>query len=153
MFRILRPPAPLDIGPSEKSLFLAGSIDMGNAPRWQTTIEDAFRDFDVVILNPRREDWDATWRQSIDHPRFVEQVEWELRAQQIADVIAMYFDPQSKAPVTLVELGLFARSGKLIVCCPEGFWRKGNVDVVCRMYDIPQVVTLDELIGAARRRL
>ena len=44
MFRILRPPAPLDIGPSEKSLFLAGSIDMGNAPPWQTTIEDAFRD-------------------------------------------------------------------------------------------------------------
>ena len=65
----------------------------------------------------------------------------------------MYFAPETKAPITLLELGLFARTGKAVVCCPEGFWRKGNVDVVCRMYDIPQVVTLDELIGAARRRL
>jgi hypothetical protein len=27
-------------------------------------------------------------------------------------------------------------SKKLIVICPDGFWRKGNVEVVCSLYDI-----------------
>ena len=36
----------------------------------------------------------------------------------------------ARAPITLLELGLFARSGKLIVCCPDGYWRKGNIEVV-----------------------
>ena len=44
------------------------------------------------------------------------------------------------------ELGLYARSGKLKVCCPEGFWRRGNVEVVCRRYHVPLFSSLDELI-------
>jgi hypothetical protein len=58
----------------------------------------------------------------------------------------MYFDKDTKSPITLLELGLFARGGTIIVCCPEGYWRKGNVDVVCEKYDIVQVDTLDKLI-------
>jgi hypothetical protein len=43
---------------------------------------------------------------------------------------------------------LFAASGKLLVCCPPGYWRKGNVDVVCARYSIPQLPTLAELCDA-----
>lgn len=152
MARTLRPPASIDIRPSEKSLFLAGSIDLGNAPPWQIAVEEALADIDGVILNPRRDNWDAGWEQSLDNRQFVEQVEWELQGQEVADVIAMYFEPETKAPVTLLELGLFARSGKLIVCCPAGFWRKGNVDVVCKKYGAMQVSSLEEMIAAIRRR-
>jgi hypothetical protein len=49
----------------------------------------------------------------------------------------MYFDPNTKSPISLLELGLFAQSKKLIVCCPRGFWRKGNVDITCDRYGIP----------------
>jgi len=63
-----------------------------------------------------------------------------------ADLIVFYFSPETKSPVSMLELGLFVRSGKVIVCCPEGFWRKGNVDVVCKKYDVQQVNTLEELI-------
>lgn len=49
-------------------------------------------------------------------------------------VIAMWFAPETKAPITLLELGLFARSGKVIVGCPDGFWRKGNVEIVCARF-------------------
>lgn len=49
----------------------------------------------------------------------------------------MYFSPNTKSPISLLELGLFARSGKVRVVCPEGFWRKGNVDIVCQYYNIP----------------
>jgi len=152
MARILRPPASIDIRPPEKSLFLAGSIDLGNAPPWQSAVEEALADIDGVILNPRRHNWDAGWEQSLDNRQFVEQVEWELQGQEVADVIAMYFAPETKAPVTLLELGLFARSGKQIVCCPSGFWRKGNIDVVCKKYGAMQVSSLEEMIAAIRRR-
>ena len=126
---------------------------MGRAAEWQTSVEEALAGSDVAILNPRRKDWDATWAQSIDDPRFREQVEWELQALERAEVIAMYFAPETKAPVTLLELGLFARSGRVAVCCPEGFWRKGNVDVVCARYGVPRFETLEALIDDVRRRI
>lgn len=65
----------------------------------------------------------------------------------------MYFDPNTKSPISLLELGLHAREQKLIVLCPEGFWRKGNVDVVCEYYGINQVDTFDELIEFLRNHI
>jgi hypothetical protein len=62
----------------------------------------------------------------------------------------MYFDPNTKSPISLLELGLHAKEQKLVVLCPEGFWRKGNVDVVCEYYSINQVDTFDELIEFIR---
>src|SRR5262249_15078179 len=120
MARVLKPPAPLSLVERKPSVFLAGSIQMGGAEDWQTQVERALADLDVVILNPRRDEWDASWVQSISNPQFRGQVEWELEAQERAGVVAMYFAPATKAPITLLELGLFARSGKAIVCCPDG---------------------------------
>lgn len=150
---ILKPPQPLDLAPDRPGLFLAGSIEMGRAVHWQALFEQELSDLDVTILNPRRDDWDASWEQSLRNPNFRGQVEWELDAQEKADAIAMYFAPETHAPITLLELGLFASSQKLIVCCPEGFWRKGNVEVVCLRYGVPTVETLPELVAATRRRM
>jgi len=136
-----------------KSVFLAGSIEMGVAENWQNKVERLLSKTDVVIFNPRRDDWDSTWIQSIDNPQFLEQVVWELTAMEKANVIAMYFDPSTKSPISLLELGLFARSNKMIVCCPDGFWRKGNVDIVCAKYGISQAETLDELIQSIIQKL
>ena len=152
MAHILKPPAPIALG-GKRSVFLAGSIEMGLAEPWQAQVEHALADLDVVILNPRRDEWDASWEQSIRNPQFRGQVEWELAAQEQADVVAMYFAPATKAPITLLELGLAARSGKLVVCCPDGFWRKGNVEVVCDRYRIPLVADLTSLIAQVRGRL
>jgi hypothetical protein len=149
---ILKPPVPLDLA-GRRSIFLAGSIEMGRAEPWQAQVEAALSDLDVVILNPRRDEWDASWVQSIANPPFREQVEWELAAQDLATVIAMYFAPATKAPVTLLELGLAARSGKLVVCCPDGYWRKGNVEVVCARYGISLVADLAALVAEVRKAL
>lgn len=56
---------------------------------------------------------------------------------KIADIIFLYFSPETKSPISLNELGLHADSGKLIVCCPDGFWRKGNVEITCARHGIP----------------
>lgn len=138
--------APNKIRDDGFTIFLAGSIEMGKAENWQDKVKQLLKDEDVIIFNPRRDDWDSIWVQSIDNDKFREQVEWELRAMEHADKILMYFDPDTKSPISLLELGLFADSGKLIVVCPKGFWRKGNVDIVCRRYEIKQVKTIEEAI-------
>jgi len=124
-------------------VFLCGSIEMGAAENWQTRLVQMLDDTRGTLLNPRRDDWDSSWEQSIDNPQFSEQVEWELRAQEMADLVVVYFDPATKSPITLLELGLFQE--KCVVCCPKGYWRKGNVDIVCYRYGAPTVATVEEL--------
>ena len=153
MPNILKPPTPLTAQEGSQSVFLAGSIEMGVAEDWQQVVTAQLEDTDITIYNPRRDEWDSSWEQSIENPVFRQQVEWELAAQEMADMIIMYFAPSTQSPITLLELGLFAHSKKLVVCCPEGFWRKGNVDVVCNRYGIPMVDTSVELVAAVRSRL
>lgn len=134
-------------------MFLAGSIEMGVAEDWQSRVATAFADRDeLVLLNPRRDAWDASWEQSIDNPVFREQVEWELEGLARADVIALCLVPGTKSPISLLELGLHAASGKVVVHCPEGFWRKGNVDVVCARFGIERHDAWEDWISALRSR-
>lgn len=142
--KVLKAPSRINRDPM---VFLAGSIEMGKAEDWQTRITNAFNHSDVIILNPRRDDWDSSWVQSINNEKFKEQVDWELDMLDRCDTIVMYFDPKTMSPISLLELGLYADSGKLIVCCPEGFWRKGNVDIVCARKNIPMASNIDELIS------
>lgn len=131
----------------KKSIFLGGSIEMGLSENWQTEMGNAFsRGGQFVVFNPRRDDWDSSWVQEITNPQFNQQVNWELHALEKADFIIIYFDPQTKSPISLLELGLFAQSGKLTVICPPGFWRKGNVDIVCNRYNVPLFESIDEFM-------
>ncbi|MFO0561451.1 MAG: nucleoside 2-deoxyribosyltransferase domain-containing protein [Polyangiales bacterium] len=150
--KVITAPEPIDLAPHDHALFLAGSIEQGAAIDWQSVVIDALADVPLTVLNPRRAQWDSTWPQSASDPRFREQVQWELTALERANTIALYLDPNTKAPVSLLELGLFARSSKLIVCCPDGFWRKGNVDIVCERYAIETAATIDALVARARAR-
>lgn len=113
-------------------VFLAGSIEMGTAEDWQSALLLELESYNIDVYNPRRKQWDSSWVQSIDNPHFKEQVNWEIDAIEDADLVVFYFDPKTKSPITLMELGLVAyRHTRVIVCCPDGFWRKGNVEVVC----------------------
>src|SRR3974390_885282 len=101
--KVIKAPQKLEIdGPA---IFLAGSIEMGKAVDWQTLMTNKLYDFKATILNPRRDDWDSSWEQKIENPQFSEQVNWELDALDRADIIAMYFDPKTMSPISLLELG------------------------------------------------
>lgn len=150
---VVTSPEPLPAAQDRPRVFLGGSIDMGNAPDWQKGLIDALSSTNVVILNPRRPDWNPKWRPEASEPEFRRQVEWELAALESADVIVLYFSPGSQSPVSLLEMGLHARAGKLLVLCPPGFWRKGNVDITAERYGVEQVSTLEELIEATKRRI
>lgn len=120
---------------------------MGAAEHWQEMVVKRLADEPVLILNPRRDDWNGEWEQRKENPEFRQQVEWELNALAQSDHIVCYLDPSTKSPISLLEMGLYAQSGKLSVVCPEGFWRKGNVDIVCEKYGFPQFDSLDALIN------
>ncbi len=134
--QIIKPPSK-ELPKFKRTLFLAGSIDQGKAGDWQKRVENELKNFDITIYNPRRDDWDDSWEENIKNPNFFEQVNWELEKLESCGIILMYFEPNSKSPISLLEFGLFAKNAKLIVCCPEGFWKKGNVDIVCQKYGIP----------------
>lgn len=141
---------PLYVQAEMPSLFLAGSIEMGKAIDWQQEVIDALRT-DRTIFNPRRADWDASWKQDINNPQFYEQVTWELDHLSTASVVLFRFVAGTMSPISLLELGLVAASPRLariIVWCDEGFWRKGNIDIVCERYDIKQVSTLEGALAA-----
>lgn len=128
-------------------VFLAGSIEMGKAEPWQEKIETLMEEYGGTLLNPRRPDWDSSWEQTLEDTNFRTQVEWELAALDAADQILLYFDPKTKSPISLLEMGLHARSGKLIVACPEGFWRRGNVQITGLRYGFPVLPTLEAMIS------
>lgn len=136
-------------------VFLAGSIEMGLAEPWQERLVKWFEHKDVVFYNPRRTDWDSSWRQDKTHTEFRKQVEWELDAMELADLVVYYFDPATKAPITLMELGIHASKNptKCIVCCPEGYWRKGNVDIVCEKYGVMVVSNWTDFVDAIGRNI
>ena len=135
---------------SSITVFLAGSIEMGAAENWQQKLENILEDIEqeITLFNPRRDDWDSSWVQKQTNPQFNHQVNWELNMLDKSDIIFMYFSPETKSPISLLELGLYAHNGKMIVCCPDEFWRKGNVDIVCTRYDIPLFNNFDEAVGA-----
>lgn len=128
-------------------LFLGGSIEMGAAENWQKRLADKLTDYDnLVIMDPRRDDWDSSWVQDpTPGTQFHEQVTWELVCQDAADTIIYYFDPNTKSPITLLELGIY-KDKNLVVCCPENFYRYGNVVMVCDKYKIPLVHSFDTLV-------
>lgn len=138
MINVITAPKVLKNSLHDNTLFLAGSIEMGNATNWQNELifelETSFNsDFNLTIFNPRREDWNS----KCGSPEFYQQVTWELMMLEKSDLIFLYFDPDTKSPISLLELGLYTKSKKIIVFCPEKFYRKANVEIVCSFYNIP----------------
>lgn len=131
------------------TVFLAGSIEMNSAENWQKFLEEHFATYPATFFNPRRDDWKSDWKQTLEDANFVEQVEWELEMLERCDFIFMHFDPATKSPISLLEFGMYAKSDpkKLIVSCPEGFWRKGNVQVTSKRYGN---ALFDDIFSATR---
>lgn len=128
------------------NLFIAGTIDCGDSVNHQQAIIDELNKEDTVhpimIYNPRREDWPD----NNDNNEIEKQINWELYHLERADLIVMNILGSSKSPISLMELGLFARTGKLIVFCNPNFYRYDNVRIVCRAYNIPLYNTNDILV-------
>ena len=133
----VRPDLPLNSKPENvkmSTVFMAGTIDMGNSENWQKKTIEILEDnlINCIAYNPRRETWPGD-----NSNEFERQVNWEQDMLEDSDVIFMYITGTSKSPITLLELGEFLASGKLIVVCEEDFYRYGNVRIMCERFGIP----------------
>jgi len=148
---VFYPPEPVSF--AQPTVFLAGSIDQGRAVDWQATVIEKLGDLEIGLVNPRRPDWDPSWDQTDDNPKFVEQVQWELEGIERATIVLMVFAKDSVAPISLLELGIRSQGESMVVVCPPGYWRKGNVDQVCVRYGVPRFDSLDDGLAEVRRQL
>lgn len=135
--------APNEVITQNKIVFLAGTIEMGHAEEWQTQWAERHKDKNITFLNPRRKEWDASWKQSINEPKFKQQVDWELDGLEDAHEVWFYFKGGSMSPITLMELGYMAgfesinNFDNIFVVCDKNFWRRGNVEIICDRAGIP----------------
>lgn len=151
-FQVIRAPheIPTGFSPLDRPvLFLGGTVE---GPKWREKMITALAkaDLDCTILDPYRADWDSSWEESVKDRRFTEQVEWETEARERADFVVMYFAPEAQSPVSMLELGLTAAgtAGEVLLCCPEGYFKKGHVDMVRIRYSIKATEDLECLIAS-----
>lgn len=137
------------------SIFLAGSIEMGKAEDWQKVLTSELESLgkDLTVFNPRRDDWDSSWEQKESNDQFNYQVNWELNRLDEADIIFMYFSKETSSPISLLELGRYAGKKTMIVCCPDGFWRKGNIEVLCTRENVPIFNSMSSALGALKTKI
>ena len=151
--KVFTPPCDWDNGtypliycPEPLKLFLGGTIDMGNSLDWQSALTDELCSCDTVhpimVYNPRR----TEWPNSDDKKEINVQINWELHHLEMADLIVMNILGNSKSPISLMEIGLFAKEHKLIVFCNPNFYRYDNVRIVCERYGVPLYDTNDILV-------
>ncbi|KAG9242628.1 hypothetical protein BJ878DRAFT_159774 [Calycina marina] len=155
---VVNAPKPYTPQAGEKSIFLAGTVDYAavdsGLPTWRETITTSLSHLPITVYNPHRRVWD--FKEDINDPRFVEQTTWEMDMMDRATVVILFIhDREEKAPVSLLELGLGARKGKgnMVVRCPEGFWRRGNVQVVCQRFGIPMVESVEQVTKIVEKML
>ncbi|MCB9450127.1 MAG: nucleoside 2-deoxyribosyltransferase domain-containing protein [Anaerolineaceae bacterium] len=118
---------------------------MGRALDWQSwVIEQLRKEPGLILLNPRRADFTPD--------KLDEQIMWELRELEEADIILMWFPARSEAPISLLETGLYMKSGKLILGVEEGYYRKRNLELTAQYYNVPVHLTLDSLIAEIMRQ-
>lgn len=138
---------PPNIHARKTTIFLAGSIDQGRASDWQSKLIEMLNIVpELVIYNPRRPDWDASWKS--DSPELIEQIKWELDHIKKCDYVFMFFEAGSKSPISLLELGICCASKpkQFVVCCESGYERYTNVAITCDEFNVKRVTKLEEFV-------
>ncbi|UPK97033.1 hypothetical protein LCI18_007968 [Fusarium solani-melongenae] len=150
---IMAPTRPTADDQKNTSIFLAGTTSATGEPDWRETLTQALSDHAVTIFNPKRDDWDSTWKEDFSDKRWEEQIWWELDMQEAADIIVLFFHGATAAPISLLELGLAVKSGRAIVCVMDDYSKRGNVEAVCRRYRARLTRTEEQLKAAVLARL
>lgn len=119
--------------PKEKGnyIFLAGSIDNRYFGNWRKKVIEKIGDTNI-ILDPTNKNHDK-----LSDEEMKLHIQWELDALVKADRILLKFLSDSKSPISLLELGLYVASNKLIVVCPKEFYQSRYVYTLCEKYNTP----------------
>ncbi len=120
--------------------FLAGSIDLDLSGNWRKAVIEEIND-SMHFFDPTRTD-----HNKLNDTQMKEHIKWELDALNLSDRILLNFLPNAKSPISLAELGMYVRSSKLMVVCPDQFYQRRYVGVLCDKYDTPFFDSLEEAV-------
>lgn len=120
-----------DVG-GKTSIFLAGGIS--NCRDWQSDMIEELKNLDVdglvglgdlIIFNPRRDDFDIT-----DKTATIEQIKWEHKCLERCDICSFFF-PESDTvqPIALYELGKHMGKRRSVVGIQKGYLRAEDVKI------------------------
>jgi hypothetical protein len=127
---------------AKASLFLAGGIT--NCRNWQLDMEVMLKDTPLLVINPRRDNWDM---EDIDASRV--QIEWEHYYLEQVEAISFWFSSETLQPITLFELGKYYNSNKpIFIGIDPDYARRFDVEVQTsfrKRNPIPIVYTLEDL--------
>ena len=126
--RVIQAPNEDNIfGKLEFFVFLAGGIT--NCQNWQDKVierlQDSYECDDLVIFNPRRDDFDVT-----DKEASYKQIKWERKNLLRCDLVSYFFDAsESVQPITLYELGKYGDIKHIppIITIVDGYKRQDDV--------------------------
>lgn len=142
--REIKAPEPYEPHLARRSLFLGGGVS--NCPDWRKAVVDALSDYEVDLLNPRRDDFDVT-----DPMMEQEQIEWEHLNIIQADAYLFWFCEETVCPITLFELGKVAGlfpDKPLFVGTHVNYQRKRDIgfQMLLMRPDVEVVFHLDRVI-------
>ena len=128
--------APEDINKIENSMlptiFLGGGIQ--KCPDWQKQFIEMMNDEEVVLYNPRRDNFPINDPSAAD-----EQITWEFNALHDCDVFTMWFcNADSDQPICFFELGRYISikpENKVFVGVENGFRREQDVYIQMRLFN------------------
>lgn len=127
----------------DTKIFAGGGIT--GCPNWQNYLVNKIHTFSVKsdslrIFNPRRNDFNI-----LDTDETKKQILWEHNHLELSDAIIFWFPKDTLCPITLFELGKYAKSDKhLFVGCDPEYARR--VDVIEQLALIrPGIVVANNL--------
>ena len=90
------------------SLFMAGGIS--NCSDWQVELANKLDNENLVIFNPRRDDFNV-----LDPAMELEQIQWEHRYLREAQAVLFWFPKETLCPITLFELGATLERTRVVI--------------------------------------
>lgn len=120
----------------KKSLFLAGGIT--NCPNWQKELVRLLKNTDLIIFNPRRENFPIH-----DPDAAYKQIKWEYKKFQVCKLISFWFSSGSLNPIVLFEYGrwsyiaikLWSYYIKIFVGIDPEYKRKQDVEIQTKLLE------------------
>lgn len=126
-------------------VFLAGTSEHFGESGWREGVVESLEKVGAVIVSPRPAggcDYGAETELELENRK-----DWERQAMDSADYILFNFVPGRESSVSLMELGLYASTRKLVVSCPQGYSRLSSVRHTCRVSSVPLYSGLDDAVS------
>ena len=115
----------------KQSIFLAGSMDFNSESNWRKRVINEFNKdynfFDPTITN----------HDTLTNSQMEKHIQWELAALELSDKVLLNFLSVSESPISLIELGMYVKTTKLIVVCPDKFYKSRYIKTLCATYATP----------------